>query len=136
MPLQDNSTNTDLLLKTVGDKIRFLRQSLELTQENVADALQMSSGGYAKIERGETDLSLTRLHQIADVLGVKASDILGEGKSFVVNVNDNGKVVSVNANVQINHDTSSDLKDMIITLIQQMNTLSVRIGTLESAKQP
>lgn len=36
----------------------------------MASELEITAGAYAKIERGETDPSVTRLIQIAEILGV------------------------------------------------------------------
>lgn len=56
--------------KVIGTRIRKLRESKDLTQENIAVELDITAGAYAKIERGETDPSITRLKQIADILKV------------------------------------------------------------------
>jgi len=42
----------------------------------MAAELGITGGAYAKIERGETDPSFTRLHDIADILGVTISSLL------------------------------------------------------------
>jgi transcriptional regulator with XRE-family HTH domain len=60
--------------KNIGDRIRKIRVSKELTQENVADDIGITPGAYAKIERGETDVSASRLFQIAKTLKVNAAD--------------------------------------------------------------
>lgn len=41
-----------------------------LTREYVADELKMSTSGYGKIERGEVDLTISKLVKIAKVLDV------------------------------------------------------------------
>lgn len=60
----------------VFDKIKDIRETKGLTQEDVADALNLSASGYSKIERGETRLNLERLQQIADVLEVNIFDLI------------------------------------------------------------
>ena len=65
--------------KTLGDKIRGIRVLKDLSQENLASMLEMSVRGYGDIERGVTDVSFSRLEQIADKLGVQVSDILAYG---------------------------------------------------------
>lgn len=59
--------------KIVGQRIRRVRQSLELSQENVAEDLGMTKGAFSKIERGLTNLPLTRLIEIARVLKVEVA---------------------------------------------------------------
>ena len=63
----------------VGDKIRDLRTLKKLSQENMAEMLDMSLGAYGDIERNKKDISLTRLEQIAKSLGVSVLDILNFG---------------------------------------------------------
>ena len=62
----------------IHEKIRLLRQVKGLTQEEVADKLNLSVNGYGKIERGECDVvNLTRLEQLAGVFGIEAIELLG-----------------------------------------------------------
>lgn len=56
--------------KTIGNRIRKLRESKDYSQENMGMELGITAGAYAKIERGESDPSATRLLQIAEILGV------------------------------------------------------------------
>ena len=56
--------------KAIGYRIRKLRESKDYSQENMGGELGITAGAYAKIERGETDPSATRLLRIAEVLGV------------------------------------------------------------------
>ena len=52
----------------VNEKIKFLRESKHLSQEEMANKLGMSTNGYAKIERGETRLNIPKLEQIVNIL--------------------------------------------------------------------
>jgi XRE family transcriptional regulator, regulator of sulfur utilization len=63
----------------IGDKIRDLRTLKKLSQENMAEMLDMSLGAYGDIERNKKDISLARLEQIAKSLGVSVLDILSFG---------------------------------------------------------
>jgi transcriptional regulator with XRE-family HTH domain len=54
----------------IGKRIRKLRESKDYTQDNMAAELEITAGAYAKIERGETDPSATRLLKIAEILEV------------------------------------------------------------------
>ncbi len=64
--------------KAIGTRIRKLRVSKEYTQDNMAAELEITAGAYAKIERGETDPSATRLIQIAEILGVEVAWFFNE----------------------------------------------------------
>jgi transcriptional regulator with XRE-family HTH domain len=66
--------------KTVGNRIRKIRLSQSFTQENVAAELGIEPGTYAKIERGETDVQVTRLYEIAKILKVNVMEFLQDRK--------------------------------------------------------
>ena len=57
-------------------KLRILRNERGLSQTNVAEDLGLSLTGYAKIERGETELTVARLYQIADYYKISIMQIL------------------------------------------------------------
>jgi transcriptional regulator with XRE-family HTH domain len=71
----------------VHEKIRFIRQAKGLTQEEAANKLQMSVNGYGDIERGETDVNLSRLEQIADLFEIRLSELFGLDEKNIFNVN-------------------------------------------------
>lgn len=66
------------------DIIRKLREERNWTQEQMAEKLGLTRNGYAKIERGESMPNLQRLNGIADMLGVKAAQLLKLDKSVIV----------------------------------------------------
>ena len=61
----------------VNDKIRFLRLYKHWSQEEMAKNLHMTTKGYAKIERGEVDITISKLKQISKVLGVELKELIG-----------------------------------------------------------
>lgn len=73
----------------IHEKIHALRKQKKLTQEDMADKLEMSVGGYAKIERGETDYQLalenylSKLAKIAKALEVDLETLIESTKKFV-----------------------------------------------------
>lgn len=64
--------------KTIGYRIRKLREQKDYSQGNMATELGITPGAYAKIERGETDPSATRLMQIANILEVDVTTFFKE----------------------------------------------------------
>lgn len=60
----------------LGEKIRVFRTLKGYSQEVMAESLKLSVAGYGKIERNETELTVNRLQQIAELLEVKLEDIL------------------------------------------------------------
>lgn len=88
------------LEKMIGNKIRSLRTLKELSQENVAEMLGISVTAYSKIERGETDVQLSRLNQIAKAFKVSIEEILNFGdkisKCFNGSAIGNNNIISNN----------------------------------------
>ncbi len=65
----------------IGQKIRLLRQEKGYSQESMAEMLDMSLSGFAKMERGETDISASRIEQIAKVFLIEPLDLLMRGEN-------------------------------------------------------
>jgi transcriptional regulator with XRE-family HTH domain len=70
------STKVENEIGKVLSNIRKVRELRNVTRDQLAADLGLSSSGYSKIERGEIELTLLRLYQIADALEVKAQQIL------------------------------------------------------------
>lgn len=66
------------MMKTIAEKIRLLRLEKGFSQENVADMLGISTTAYGDIERGKTDLTLSRLQSIAHVFSTSLGHLMGE----------------------------------------------------------
>jgi transcriptional regulator with XRE-family HTH domain len=69
------------MMKKIGERIRRIRVMKDYTQSNVAEDLGMTTGAYAKIERGETDANVSRLLQIAQILEVHVCDFFEDSRS-------------------------------------------------------
>lgn len=74
---------------TAQTNIRQLREQINLTQEQMAEKIGMSKNGYAKIERGETQLKIEKLEQIANIFNVDIIDLLKEDRDFSLLIGDN-----------------------------------------------
>lgn len=73
---------------TARTNIRQLREQINLTQEQMAEKIGMSKNGYAKIERGETQLKIEKLEQIANIFNVDIIDLLKEDRDLNLLVGD------------------------------------------------
>lgn len=74
----------------VHDKIRILREINQWTQEEMAEKLEMSTNGYAKIERGQSNLHLGKLKQIANIFQINIADLFTQhDRSFFFSIGDN-----------------------------------------------
>lgn len=62
--------------KELGDKLRRVREDLDLTQAEVAEKADLHVNYYARIERGEENPSFEKLQGIMKVLKIKSLDLL------------------------------------------------------------
>lgn len=62
-------------MNKIHENIRSMRLLKGWSQETMAEKLDLSPNSYANIERGETDVQLSRLEQIAQVLEIEVSDL-------------------------------------------------------------
>ena len=63
-------------MNQILQNIRRLRISKEISQEAIANSLKMSQSSYAKLERGQTKLSLERYLLISVYFDVDKSVLL------------------------------------------------------------
>lgn len=72
---------------SIGNNIKKLRELRNFTQVHMSEKLDMSIAGYSKIERDETDLSVSRLEEIAKILETDMISILQLDPSKIFNIN-------------------------------------------------
>lgn len=73
----------------VHERLKTIRLLRSWTQEELADKLGWAVNTYAKIERGESDLKLDKLQQIADVIGVELTELLNVNDRTIFNFAEN-----------------------------------------------
>ncbi len=101
---------------TIHEKIRFLRQQKLWSQEQMANYLGMSINGYGSIERGETDIGLSRLEQIASLFGVGVHQlfVLNEEANalYFLGANSTGNNTGIQTNnIYCNYRSESNTSD-------------------------
>ncbi|MFI3220392.1 MAG: helix-turn-helix transcriptional regulator [Methylococcales bacterium] len=112
----------------VNEKIRLIRETKGLTQEQVAEKLGMSPSSYGDIERGENDPKLSKLQKIAEILEMQLSELvdLNEKGTLNINFNKQGK------NVMYISSSTTELKDKEIALQQrEIELLNKMIALME-----
>ncbi|EPP5808453.1 helix-turn-helix domain-containing protein [Vibrio vulnificus] len=66
----------DPRLVTFGERVRQIRKEKGLSQEALADLAGIDRSYMGHIERGDQNITLTKIHQIADALGVLVTDLV------------------------------------------------------------
>jgi transcriptional regulator with XRE-family HTH domain len=85
----------------VFDKIKLMRSIKGWTQEEMAEKLDIALRSYAKIEHGETDINLSRLKQIAEVMGIELAQLFNLNEKSILNLfgNNSGNNSYINSSV-------------------------------------
>ena len=68
--------NMDEQLKQIGERLKGLRDVLDLTAQEVADTVGISLDKYEKIEAGELDITISNLMKIARKYGVSTEELI------------------------------------------------------------
>lgn len=76
--------------KVIGRHIRAARKRKDMTQEDVAAAIEMSPAHFGKVERGDRPVNLQRLSQLSQVLDVPLEKLV-EGAAIA---DDGGTILS------------------------------------------
>lgn len=67
-------------MNDVGEKIRLQRLTKKYSQEYMAFLLDISQAAYSKIERDETELTLKRIYEIAEILEISPFTLMPKPK--------------------------------------------------------
>jgi len=70
------SPSQQALLKAFGAAMRLRRKEVELTQEQVAEHADLHTNYVSSVERGERNVSLHDIAQIAAALRVQPSELV------------------------------------------------------------
>ncbi|OBX47965.1 helix-turn-helix domain-containing protein [Moraxella nonliquefaciens] len=136
------------------DKIRAIRTQQKISQEQMAERLDLTPQAYSKIESGKTKLSLDRIQQIAQILNIDVTELIhnnDNGVFLLINENctnenlNNGAIIyhgnqqSINEQ-ELKHDNEKmqliiTHKDEIIEQLKQENALLKQMLNLLNTQQ-
>jgi transcriptional regulator with XRE-family HTH domain len=60
----------------IGKKLRLLREKYDMTQEYMANELEISISGYSRIERDEVKLSIDKLIKVCKIMNLEIDDLI------------------------------------------------------------
>lgn len=64
------------LQQRIGEKIKEIRESKMISQQNLAAMCNFEKGNMSRIESGRTNPTIETIYKISQALGVKMIDIL------------------------------------------------------------
>lgn len=99
----------------INEKIRLFREDHSLSQEEVASRLNMSTKGYAKIERGETRVNFPRLEQILDIFNIDIYELLNYGEKGKIYISAGDNNSNTNSNIFFGYE-NKDIEKIVLML--------------------
>jgi transcriptional regulator with XRE-family HTH domain len=72
-------------MNNIGAKIRRAREHLGLSQDNMANELGITQPSYARLEKADDRISITRLVNIAAILKTSVSELINEKAGKIIN---------------------------------------------------
>lgn len=116
----------------VNEKIRFLRENNNWSQEEMAEKLGMSTNGYSKIERGETHLTISKLEKIVAVLGIDILELMSLGERNIVLFQESDNNLNIIGSSQ---ELASEIKQLKQSLNHKEEMISQKDELIVSLKR-
>ncbi|CAM3285696.1 HTH cro/C1-type domain-containing protein [Flavobacterium longum] len=101
----------------IGDNVKKFRELKGFTREQMADYLNLSVSAYGNIERNKTDLTVSRIQQIAEILEVDLAQTLNFDASQVFNITHNEVIQGMHSKVE-NHNHPDEYKEKYIKMME------------------
>ena len=65
-----------IILKNFGKNVKIARIRQDLTQENLAEIMNVSQNYVASIEEGRANMSLVKICELAGILNIEVTSLL------------------------------------------------------------
>ncbi len=109
----------------ISAKLIALRNQAKLSQEEVAETLDISQPAYNRMESGQTSIDIKHLFVLSNLFQIPVSELLGKKSQVIIQDNQNNAHVHIAGNMNFGDNANKD-KEKIIALLEQ------RIKELES----
>lgn len=120
----------------IGENLKEIREKQKkLRQEDVAKALGISTKAYSNIENNVSDITLTRLQELSDILGVTPEYILNyQDKSTYTNTFNNysGNRGVINMYQGMSMEQIKNIEDQVDTNKKEAARLQARLKAREN----
>ena len=91
-------------MNTIGNNIRITREQHGLSQEVLADELGITQPSYARLEKQDDRISITRLIAIAKILNTTVAKLINENSGKVINQQNSKNPLAYNVETIIKAD--------------------------------
>lgn len=110
----------------IKERIRTLREAKRFSQYDMADRLSISQSTYLQIEKGKTELTVTRLIEIADVLETSLAVLLGLEEQKASSGKD--ETQELRKKVSELQDRLHDKDEILLSKTLQLNHLDIEFS--------
>jgi len=118
------------------ERIKVFRTFKGWTQEKMAEKLGMSVIGYGNIERGNTNVKLSKLEEIAKVLGIELHELFDSHGKVVINLGEHSITTGDNNQInQMQKELEHELEKSRLIVEQQRKELSLVYQEIEHLKE-
>jgi len=104
----------------IGDNIKRIRAEKGLTQQQIADLVNMHRSNYSKVESGQRELSIAALNKIARFFGMTLDQLVNMESSIPQEVTVEDKTSA--EQLQLIQQLDEEDKQTIFKLIDKMLT--------------
>ena len=107
--------------KSVYENIKKFRELKNISRQHMASELELSLSGYSKLERGEVDVSISRITQISKLLGVDVSHLLNFDTNQIFNLNNNQLIQGTGTKANTVHYHSDEYLVKYVRILEDEN---------------
>ena len=107
------------VINTTIQNIRKFRELKDITREQMAADLDLSLSGYSKLERGEIEITLKRLCEIADILEVELHQLLNFNPQTIFNISNSQGVQGFDQGGNYHFHSEDKFREKYILLLEQ-----------------
>ncbi|GCC52391.1 XRE family transcriptional regulator [Chryseotalea sanaruensis] len=107
-------------MKNIGKIIKQIREEKGLTQQQLAELINMHRSNYSKVESGERDLSIDAIHKVAKYFGMTIDQLVNFDGTMPEEVTVEDK--SIMEQVKLIQELEPEEKSMVFKMIETFLT--------------
>jgi transcriptional regulator with XRE-family HTH domain len=104
----------------LGKRIRMFRQQKGWSQVAIAQKIGLSPAAFSKIEKDVTDISISRLTQLSEILEIPLGELI-LGEKTTINDSETADLKATKAALDVSLNKIVHLQEYIITLYEQLH---------------
>lgn len=109
-----------IIMMVIGENIKELRKSRGISQQQIADLINMHRSNYSKVESGQREISISALTKIAKYFNVSVDDILNNKNEVPEEISVENKTLL--EKVKLIEELEEDEQNMVFKFIDSLLT--------------